>query len=132
MRGHSQWIRRVLNTAAAGRRLARRIVLVQVIVTGSLAALFLAVGGREAMGAAMGGLAVTLGGALMAWRTFAGAPSGPELALFRLFVGAALKWSVVVLVLYLALAKWALDPLAVFSGVLAALLVNLAAIGFRN
>ncbi len=122
----------MLNTVAAGRRLARRIVLTQVIVTGAVAALFLGAGGREALGAALGGLAVTLGGAVMAWRAFARGLAGPEMALFGLFVGIALKWAVVVLVLYLALAQWALDPLAVFSGLLAALMVNLAAIGFRN
>ncbi len=104
----------------------------QASVTGLVAAAFLAEGARSALGALLGGLAVTLGGALMAWRVFAGDVGAAERALLRMAGGIALKWATVVLVLYLALAKWALDPLAVLCGVLAALAVNLAAIGFRN
>lgn len=122
----------MLNSAAASRRLARRIALLQAVVTVLVAAAFLLAGGKAALGAALGGLAVTLGSALMGWRAFAGGIAGAGTALLRLAVGIALKWATVVLVLYLALAQWALDPLAVLSGVLAALAVNLLAIGFRN
>ncbi len=121
----------MLNTADASRRLARRIAVIQAIVTGIVAAVFLAAGLRSMLGAAVGGMAVTLGGALMAWRTFAGDVGAAEGALLRLAGGIVMKWATVVLLLYLALAQWALDPLAVLCGVLAALAVNLAAIGFK-
>ena len=122
----------MLNTAAASRRLARRIAVTQAIVTSIVAAVFLAKSVSAAAGAALGGLAITVGGALMAWRALSGGIYGAEVALLKLAGGIALKWATVVLVLYLALAQWALDPLAVLSGFLAALMVNLAAIGFRN
>lgn len=77
----------------------------------------------------MGGLAITAGGVLMAWRALSGGVVAAEVAMLKLASGMALKWAMVVLVLYLALAQWALDPLAVFSGFLAALAVNLVAIG---
>jgi len=122
----------VLNTAAASRRLARRIAATQAIVTSIVAAIFLGDSVRAAAGAVLGGLAITLGSALMAWRALSGGIGAAETALLKLASGMALKWATVVLVLYLALAQWALDPLAVFSGLLAALAVNLVAIGFRN
>jgi len=122
----------VLNTAAASRRLARRIAVTQAIVTSIVAAIFLGDSVRAAAGAVLGGLAITLGSALMAWRALSGGIGAAETALLKLASGMALKWATVVLVLYLALAQWALDPLAVFSGLLAALAVNLVAIGFRN
>ncbi len=122
----------MLNTAAASRRLARRIAATQAIVTSIVAAIFLGDSVRAAAGAVLGGLAITLGSALMAWRALSGGIGAAETALLKLASGMALKWATVVLVLYLALAQWALDPLAVFSGLLAALAVNLVAIGFRN
>lgn len=122
----------MLNTAAASRRLARRIAVTQAIVTSIVAAIFLGDSVRAAAGAVLGGLAITLGSALMAWRALSGGIGAAETALLKLASGMALKWATVVLVLYLALAQWALDPLAVFSGLLAALAVNLVAIGFRN
>jgi len=122
----------VLNTAAASRRLARRIAATQAIVTSIVAAIFLGDSVRAAAGAVLGGLAITLGSALMAWRALSGGIGAAETALLKLASGMALKWATVVLVLYLALAQWALDPLAVFSGLLAALAVNLVAIGFKN
>ncbi|MGQ0800327.1 MAG: ATP synthase subunit I [Pseudomarimonas sp.] len=119
----------MLNTSAASRRLARRIAVIQAIVTSIVAAGFLADSVRAAAGAALGGLAITVGGALMAWRALSGGVVAAEVAMVKLASGMALKWATVVLVLYLALAQWALDPLAVFSGLLAALVVNLVAIG---
>ncbi len=119
----------MLNTAAASRRLARRIAVIQAIVTSIVAAVFLGDSVRAAIGAALGGLAITAGGVLMAWRALSGGVVAAEVAMLKLASGMALKWAMVVLVLYLALAQWALDPLAVFSGFLAALAVNLVAIG---
>ena len=117
---------------AAGRRLARRILIVQTTVIVAIALALLVFGWPLALGAALGGFAVAAGGALMARRTFAGAAAGPGPTLLRLAGGVALKWLVIVLVLYIALAKLALDPLAVLGGVLAALAVNLAALTFKS
>jgi len=122
----------VLNAADARRRIARRAVAMQLATTVLIAAAFLVQGVREALGAAAGGLAITLGCALMAWRALAGGVDSAAGALQRLVGGMAYKWATVVLVLYLALAQWALDPLAVMSGFLAALLANLVAIAFRS
>jgi ATP synthase protein I len=122
----------VLNSLAAGRRLAWRILLLQLAVIAALALALLAFGGGLALGAALGGMAVAIGGALMAWRTFNGAMAGAGPTLMRLVGGVALKWLVILLVLYIALAKLALDPLAVLGGVLAALAVNLVALTFKS
>jgi ATP synthase protein I len=116
---------------AAGRRLARRILVVQTAVIAAIALALLVFGWQHALGAALGGLAVAAGGALMAWRTFAGV-TGAGPTLMRLAGGVALKWLVILLVLYIALAKLALDPLAVLGGVLAALAINLLALTFKS
>ncbi|MFA5685063.1 MAG: ATP synthase subunit I [Lysobacteraceae bacterium] len=118
--------------AARSGQLARRIMLAQVVATALVAAGFAFVGGRAALGAAMGGLAVMLGAVMLAWRTFSGAVSGADGALMRLLGGVALKWAVLAVMLYLALAVMALDPLAVVCGVLAALVANLVAMAFKN
>jgi ATP synthase protein I len=123
---------RVLNSMAAGRRLARHILAMQLAVIVVVALVLLVFGWRYALGAALGGVAVAAGGALMAWRTFAGAVAGPVPTFGRLAGGVALKWLVIVLVLYIALARLALDPLAVLGGVLAALAVNLLALTFKS
>jgi ATP synthase protein I len=122
----------VLNSNAAGRRLAWRILVVQMAVVAALALVLLAFGASLALGAALGGMAVAVGGALMAWRTFNGAIAGAGPTLMRLAGGVALKWLVILAVLVIALGKLALDPLAVLGGVLAALAVNLAALTFRS
>jgi ATP synthase protein I len=122
----------VLNSAAAGRRLARRILVVQTAVIAAVALALLVFGWRYALGAAFGGVAVAVGGALLAWRTFGGAVSSAGATLTRLAGGVALKWLVILLMLYIASAKLALDPLAILGGILAALAVNLAALGFKS
>lgn len=101
-------------------------------VTLLLALVFLVQDGRSAMAAGFGGLAVTLGTALMAWRAFAGGVDGPGQALFRLFGGLALKWLVIVLALYLALARFTLPPLPLLAGLGAALVASLLAYRIKS
>ena len=119
----------MLNTLAAGRRQARRVLTAQVVATAGTALVFLFQGPGAALAALIGGAAVTLGSALMAWRTFGGGVGGAGVALLRLFGGLALKWLVIVGALYLALARWELPPLPLLAGLGAALVAFL--FGFR-
>jgi ATP synthase protein I len=125
-------IRSVLNSVAAGRRQALRVVIVQTIATLAIALVFLVQGERAALGAALGGAAATLGSALMAWRAFGAGVIGAGAALSRLFGGIALKWLVIVGTLYLALARFELPPLAVVTGLSAALVAYLLAFRIKS
>lgn len=117
----------MLNNLAAGRRQASRVVVAQAVVTGLVALAFLVQGVHAALGALLGGGAVTLGSALMAWRAFGGGVTGAGAALARLFGGLALKWLVIVGALYLAFARWELPPLPVIAGFGAALVAYVLA-----
>lgn len=119
----------MLNSVAAGRRQAYRVVVAQATATGLVALVLLAQGPRAALGALLGGGAVVLGTALMAWRAFGGGVTGAGTALFRVFGGLALKWLVIAGVLYLALARLELPPLPILAGLGAALAAFL--LGFK-
>ena len=119
----------MLNTLAAGRRQARRVLTAQAVVTAAVALAFLVQGSGSALAALVGGTAVTLGSALMAWRAFGGGIGGAFPVLLRLVGGLALKWLVIVGALYLALARWELPPLPLLAGLGAALVAFL--FGFR-
>jgi ATP synthase protein I len=119
----------VINSVAAGRRMAARIVLAQAGITLLVAALFLLYGWRWVSAALCGGASVTLGNALMALRLFATPGAGAGLVLVRLLVGALLKWLVVVAGIYVALVRLQLPSLPIILGVIAALLMQL--IGLR-
>lgn len=119
----------MLNTLAAGRRQALTVLTAQSVATAGVALAFLVQGPGAALAALVGGGSVTLGSALMAWRTFGGGVGGAGVALLRLFGGLALKWLVIVGALYLALARWELPPLPLFAGLGAALAAFL--LGFR-
>jgi len=106
----------VLNSVAAGRRLAQRTVALQAAVSLATALVCLVSGRDAALGALAGGLALTLGNAVAAWRTFAGGVAGASVALGRLLAATALKWLVVAGGLYLALAVWQLPALPVLVG----------------
>lgn len=122
----------MLNSVAAGRRQAFRVLAVQAAATGLVALAFLVQGDRAALGALLGGGAATLGSALMAWRALGGGVVGAGTALARLFGGLALKWLVIVLALYLALARFELPPLPVVSGLGAALVATLMAFSIKS
>jgi ATP synthase protein I len=106
----------VLNTVAAGRRLAQRSAALQAAVTLATALAFLLSGVDAALGALAGGAAMTLGGLLAALKGFSGGVTTAGRALWRLMAGLALKWIVVVGVLYLAIAVWRLPALPVLAG----------------
>lgn len=119
----------MLNTLAAGRHQARRVLTAQSVATLGVALAFLIQGPGAALAALTGGAAVTLGSALMSWRAFGGGVASASVALLRLFGGLALKWLVIVGALYLALARWELPPLPLLAGLGAALVAFL--FGFR-
>lgn len=106
----------MLNSVAAGRRLARRTATLQVALTLATALACLWSGREAALGALVGGAAFTLGTSVAAWRAFAGGTSGAGVALGNLLLGTALKWVVVAVGLYLALAIWRLPAPAVLAG----------------
>jgi ATP synthase protein I len=107
---------RVLNSVAAGRRLARRTVLLQTVATLLAALVCLSFGAQAALGGLVGGAAMTLGSALAAWGAFSGGVVGAEAAFGRLLLGLAAKWVVVVAGLLLAIAVWKLPALPVLAG----------------
>lgn len=109
------------NSLVAGRRTAWRMVSAQALCTALVAGGCLLLGPREALAAAVGGGAVVLGSALMAWRSLGGGTHGGMVALARLMGGLAIKWLVIGLALYIALARLGLPPLPLLAGVGAAL-----------
>lgn len=116
----------MLNSAAAGRRLARRTMALQAVVTLATALACLVSGREAASGALVGGAAMTLGGAIAAWGAFGGGVQGAGMALGRLLLGTAAKWVVVAAGLYLAIAAWHLPALPVLAGTAMAALAFLA------
>ena len=107
---------RVLNSVAAGRRLAQRTAAVQAAVTLATALVCLLSGRDAALGALVGGGAMTLGSLVAAWGAFGGGVEGAGMALGRLLLGMAAKWIVVVAGLFLAIGVWHLPPMAVLAG----------------
>jgi len=122
----------VLNSAAAGRRLARRTMALQAAVTLATALACLVSGREAASGALVGGVAMTLGNAIAAWGAFGGGVQGAGMALGRLLLGTAAKWVVVAAGLYLAIAAWQLPALPVLAGTAMAALAFLAGVRLFN
>ena len=106
----------MLNTVAAGRRLAQRTAAFQAAVTLATALACLLSGRNAALGALAGGGALTLGGLAAAASAFGGGVAGGGMALGRLMFGLAAKWLIVVAGLFLAIGVWHLPPLAVLAG----------------
>lgn len=123
--------RYVLNSPASGRRLALRIILLQLAAALLAGLVFLALGYREAMAAAAGATMVALGTALMSARFFSGV-SGAGVVLGRLLTGMLLKWIVIVGGLVVILFQFKLPPLAAITGLAAAYAVYLLAFRFKG
>ena len=121
----------MLNSLASGRRLALRIMLLQLAVALLAGLVFLMLGRREAMSAAAGAAIVALGTALMSARFFSGL-GGAGLALSRLLTGMLLKWIVIVGGLIMILVQYKLPPLAAITGLVAAYAVYLLAFRFKG
>ena len=116
----------MLNTVAAGRRLARRTAALQAAATLATALAFLLSGVDAALGALAGGTAMTLGSLLAAWKGFSGGVATAGVVLGRLLAGLAMKWFVVVGGLYLAIGVWRLPAVPVLAGVIVAAVAAMA------
>ena len=121
----------MLNSLASGRRIALRIVLLQLLVALLVGLVFLALGPREAASAAAGATMVALGTALMSVRFFSGM-NGAGMALSRLLTGMLLKWIVIVGGLVVILFQFKLPPPAAIAGLVAASAVYLLAFRFKG
>jgi F0F1-type ATP synthase assembly protein I len=106
----------VLNSAGAGRRLALRVVAFQAVATLLTALACMTIGPRAALAALAGGGGMTLGSLAAAWGAFGGGVVGAGSALGRLLLGTAVKWLVVAVGLYLAMAVWRLPAVPVLAG----------------
>jgi F0F1-type ATP synthase assembly protein I len=122
----------MLNSLASGRRLALRIMLLQLAVAVLAGLVFLTLGRREAMSAAAGAVVVALGTALLSARFFSGLSSSAGMALGRLLTGMVLKWIVIVGGLFVILFQFKLPPLAAITGLVAAYAVYLLAFRFKG
>ncbi len=120
------------NSLAAGRRLALQVVLAQAAVAVIAGLAFLVQGVQAAVAALAAGLLVAAGNGLLALRVFAPALAGPGAMLARFAFGTLLKWIVVIVGFYLILAYCRLPALPALIGLVAALLVNLAVLGFKR
>ena len=123
----------MLNSLASGRRLALRIMLLQLAVAALAGLVFLTLGRRdEAMAATAGAVVVALGTALLSARFFSGLSSSAGMALGRLLTGMLLKWVVIVGGLFVILFQFKLPPLAAITGLVAAYAVYLVAFRFKG
>ncbi|HJU07165.1 MAG TPA: ATP synthase subunit I [Rhodanobacteraceae bacterium] len=120
------------NSLAAGRRLALQVVLAQAAVAVIAGLAFLVQGVQAAVAALAAGLLVAAGTGLLALRVFAPALAGPGSMLARFAFGTLLKWILVIVGFYLILAYWRLPALPALIGLVAAVLVNLAVLGFKR
>ena len=113
------------NSIAAGRRLAFRVVCVQLGCAVLVAAGFLFDGTRAALAALCGGCVVAVATGVLALRMFGPGPASAATVFGRLIVGNLLKWSVVALGLYLTMVRAGLPALPAMCGVIAALVPQL-------
>ncbi len=121
----------MLNSVAAGRRLARRATVYQAVAVCAAALAGLALGVDSAFAVVVGGGAVTLGAALSAaWALRDDVvPSGVALA--RMVGGLLLKSCLVFILFTVGLLLWRLPALPLLAGVLVALAAQFAAL-FRR
>lgn len=109
------------------------MVVWQVIAVLAATAVFLIQDRRAALAAGLGGGLIVLGTALMALHVFAGGRRvGAASALVDMIVGMVLKWAVVIVGLYVLLARWQMPGLAVLAGMATAMAVNLMALRFKD
>lgn len=120
------------NSIAAARRLAVQVVAAQAGATIIVGLLLLLKGIQFALAALGGGMAVTLGTALLALRIFVPPLAGGRTVMARLAVGLLLKWMIVLGVLFLILVRLKLPLLPALAGVGAAMLANILALRFDN
>jgi F0F1-type ATP synthase assembly protein I len=120
------------NSIAAGRRLAARVVAVQLGVTILLAGGFLLQGWQSGLAALSGGGAVVLGTALFALRSLSSQAVSANVALMRLIGGVALKWTAFLAVFYVALVTFSLPAIPLLTGTIVTILAFLFAASLKT
>jgi len=114
----------LFNTLAAGRQFARKAALLQ-LGAGVLAAAVagLAWGAGHAAGAFTGAAAAALGTTGLARVALGGGIQPARVIYLRMLAGMLVKWLLVGVLLWLAMARWRFPPLAVLAGLALAMLV---------
>ena len=120
----------MLNSAAAGRRLALRAVAYQSAAVVLVALVFLMQGWSAMLAALLGGMGVVLGNALAANIALGGGVVPARSALLRLLLGAGLKWAVAITIFALALGVGRMAPLPLLAGLAAALIAHPLVLNF--
>lgn len=116
-------VSRVMNSAAAGRRLALRAMAYQMAAVVLVALGFLIQGVTAAIAALLGGASVVLGSALAANIALGGGVVPARSAFMKLVLGTGIKWLVVMTIFALALGVGRLPPLPLLAGLAVALIV---------
>ena len=114
----------MLNSVAAGRRLALRAAACQLLAVVLVALAFLLQGPGAALAALAGGTGVVLGNALAAPVALGGGVVAARSAFARLVLASMLKWLFALTVFAIALAVWRLAPLPLLAGFVAALVAH--------
>ena len=104
----------------------------QAAATSVVALAWLAGSRQHALGALLGGFAVALGTGVFALRYFRGGVDSAGFVFARFIIATVLKWSVTIALLYLAIGQLRLPPLAVLSGLVAGLGVQVWALRFED
>jgi F0F1-type ATP synthase assembly protein I len=120
----------VLNSAAAGRRLALRAVAYQMAAVVLVALVFLVQGWSASLAALLGGASVVLGSALAANIALGGGVVTARSALLRLWLATCLKWAVVILIFAMALGVGRMAPLPLLAGLAVALIAHPLVLNF--
>ena len=115
-------VSRVMNSAAAGRRLALRAMAYQMVAVLLVALVFLIQGPSALLAVLLGGASVVLGSALAANVALGGGVVTARSAFMRLLLATVLKWAVVILVFALASGVGRMAPLPLLAGLAVALI----------
>ena len=126
----SHRVSRVLNSAAAGRRLALRAVAYQMAAVMLVALVFLIQGPSAMFAVLLGGVGVVLGSALAANVALGGGVVTARSAFMRLLLATVLKWAVVILVFALASGVGRVAPLPLLAGLAVALIAHPLVLNF--
>ena len=116
----------MLNSPAAGRRLAQRVATVQVVAVLLAALACLLIGPRAALAVGLGGGSVALGNWLASRLALKSQAPGAGEALAGVLLGTAAKWVLVLGTAWVAVAVYRLPPAALLGGFVVAVLAQVA------
>ncbi len=116
----------MLNSPAAGRRLAQRMAAIQVAAVLLTALACLPIGPRAALAVTVGGVAVALGNWLASRLALGNRAPGAGEALAGVLLGTAVKWVLVLGAAWLAVAVYRLPPAGLLGGIVVAVLAQIA------